>query len=383
MDGKACGIICEYNPFHNGHRYQLDYARQTLGLPVVCAMSGAFVQRGEPASFPKNVRADEACRNGASVVLEIPFPFSALSAERFAAAGVRILTDSGMCSHLLFGSECADIGLLSEIAAAVSDPTVKKSIQVYQKEHPEAGYARARTAVLEQALGESAARSSMAPNDILAVEYLKAIRASGAPLIPVAMKRTCERNESPQGAFASSTAIRALLAAGDRAAAGGFVPEADALSAFTKHHAFYETLHAALMLKTPEDLCGICEVSGGMEHAIIRAARTSGSYAQMFAALRCKTHTDAKIRRALLFSFFGVTARDAAESPAYTTVLALAGDESAAELLRIARREKRMIVAQRVSAVRADKTANRQYERCNLAENVLAACLPLSKTPMK
>ena len=83
MMRAGCGIICEYNPFHNGHAYQIKYAKETLGLDVVCVMSGNFVQRGEAAFADKTVRANHAVRNGASVVLELPFPYSSMTAERF------------------------------------------------------------------------------------------------------------------------------------------------------------------------------------------------------------------------------------------------------------------------------------------------------------
>ena len=116
LSAKACGVVCEYNPFHNGHAYQLKQIREILHLPVVCAMSGTFVQRAEPACMPKAARAACAAKHGASLVLELPFPYSCFTAEKFAEAGVRLLGQSGLCSHLAFGSECADSGLLSALA---------------------------------------------------------------------------------------------------------------------------------------------------------------------------------------------------------------------------------------------------------------------------
>lgn len=372
MKETACGIICEYNPFHNGHRYQLEQVREQLGLPAVCAMSGSFVQRGEPACADKTFRAQTAVVHGACVVLEIPFPYSCLSAERFAAAGVRILAGSGMCSHLAFGSECADIGALTEIAAALCDAGVQKSIQVYQKEHPASGYARAREAVLRQTLGDTLAEISTHPNDILAIEYIKAIRQSQASLVPVAFRRSCGRSDAPRGSFASSSDIRALFEAGQAEQAAAYMPQGICLP-YTRRDGFYKALHLMLMLKTPEELRGICEIGGGFEHAVVKTARDSRSYGELFARLRCKTLTDAKIRRMLLFAALGVTTKDAAEPVAYTSVLAAAQTEQAIHLLRTARRNKTIILARRVSAVRADAAANRQYEKNDLAERVLGA----------
>lgn len=112
---KVCGVICEYNPFHNGHRLQIEKLRN-MGYSVVCVMSGSFVERGEPAVLPKEVRAECAAASGADLVLELPFPFSCFGAERFAMSGVSIMRSCGFINTLAFGSECADISLLSSAA---------------------------------------------------------------------------------------------------------------------------------------------------------------------------------------------------------------------------------------------------------------------------
>lgn len=372
MTEKACGIVCEYNPFHNGHRYQYEQIRETLGLTAVCAMSGSFVQRAEPACMDKSLRARQAVAGGASVVLEVPFPYSCLTAERFAAAGVSVLARSGMCSHIAFGSECADVGALTEIAAALTDSSVAKEIRDFQKERPDTSYARARQGVLNRVLGERMGQICSNPNDILGIEYIKAIRTSGAELIPVALARTTARTGGPNGAFASSSHVRALLWEHDAESAAAYVPDAGILENFTRYERFREALHLLLTFKEPRELAGICEYGGGIEHAVSRAARTARSYEEMFRLLRCKTLTDAKLRRMLLFGALGVSEKTAGEPLLYTAVLAAADDERTAELLRCARREKQMIIARRVSAVRKDAAAMRQYRRNELAEKLLA-----------
>ncbi len=361
---KACGIICEYNPFHNGHKYQIDWVKQTLGMPVVCAMSGDFVQRGTPACMSKELRAAEAVKNGASVVLELPFPFSSMTAERFALAGVKILHGSGMCSHIAFGSECGDIALLTEIASALCDKTVKNQIAALQKMEPSLSFVRAREKVLGEVLGKEACAVLNGQNDILAVEYIKAIKVLGADLTSVAVKRTHERTDAVKETFASSSQIRALLADGKAEQAAAFVPDSAVLGHFSDKKDFENAVFLLLLPKKPADLRHICELGGGLEHALARAVLQSDSYAEAFEKLHFKTLTDAKIRRMMLFAALGVTSQAASDLPRYTFVLAAGEDESAKALLRMSRKEKSIIVARRIREVRKDLAA---YEQLNLA----------------
>ncbi len=371
MHTKGCGIVCEYNPFHKGHAYQIEYVKKVLGLPVVCAMSGNFVQRGEPACMDKKYRAEDAVKNGASVVLEIPFPYCSMTAEKFARAGVEILDKSGMCSHIAFGSECADVEKLVKIAEFLLESSTEENIQVYQNSNPDTSYAVAREAVICRDLGAEYADICRNPNDILAIEYIKAIKQTGSSLIPVAIKRTVERAQGSDGVFASSSHIRNLMCSDDVESAEKYVPEAKSLEHFTTFEAFYKVLHLSLMTRTPESLANICELGGGVEYAVIKAAKSSANYSEMFEKLRCKTLTDAKIKRMLLFAFLGVSKEIADVSPAYTEVLALGETEVSAELMRVCRKQKQITVAQRVSAVKKDAPAKGQYEFCRNAENIL------------
>ena len=116
MEPLACGIVCEYDPFHNGHAYQIAYAKETLGLPVVCAMSGDFVQRGEAAIYSKHDRARAAVAGGADLVLELPLPWCMAPAETLARGAVGLLGAAGIVTHLCFGSESGDLPMLEETA---------------------------------------------------------------------------------------------------------------------------------------------------------------------------------------------------------------------------------------------------------------------------
>ena len=163
------GIICEYNPLHLGHRKQLAYLKQQKNTAIVCLMSGNFVQRGHPAVFDKMARAEAAVRCGADLVLELPVTAALSSAEGFAAKGVKIL--SGLCDKLCFGAEDADAGKLTELAAALLSDDFNAALRLELAKG--LSFPAARQKALE-VLGLDAALLEK-PNNILAVEYCKAI----------------------------------------------------------------------------------------------------------------------------------------------------------------------------------------------------------------
>lgn len=166
---SVIGIVCELNPFHNGHKYLIDSVKQN-GDTVVCVMSGNFVQRGEPAIFPKESRVKSALLNGADVVLELPFVYATASAEIFAYNAVKILNSFG-CDKIAFGTENATIEKLNRIVDIISNENFDYEL----KKHLDSGesYPTAR----QNALNFFADDCDISlPNNILAVEYLKAIK---------------------------------------------------------------------------------------------------------------------------------------------------------------------------------------------------------------
>lgn len=341
-------------------------------------MSGSFVQRGECASFDKLERAKDAVQNGADIVLEIPFPYSSMTAEKFAKAGVDILAKSGMCSHLAFGSECADIGLLEKIADFLAEDKIDKCIQVYQRENPNMSYASVRTELVKMGLGEEYAKILSGSNDILGIEYIKAIKQGNYDLIPVAIKRTVDRKDKATDGFASSSHIRELLETCETDTALSFVPESSKMvDCFLRNNGFYEVLHTSLMTKSAKELEGICEISGGLEYAVVNAVKNSENYQKTVEKLKSKTTTDAKIRRMLLFAFMGVTKEMGHTPVKYTLVLADSGSQSALSLFRKARKERQIILARRVSEIRKDPDAFNQYSFCLNAEKILSSASKL------
>ena len=173
---KTAGIICEYNPFHAGHAWQIAEIRRTLGedTAVVCAMSGNFVQRGDFAILRKHVRAEAAVRGGADLVLELPTPWATASAECFARGGVEVLSGTGVVDTLCFGSECAKIEKLLRLAQFLTSDDFANALRTELDKG--ISFAAARELAAEKMQGDDA-EILRGPNDILGVEYCKALQA--------------------------------------------------------------------------------------------------------------------------------------------------------------------------------------------------------------
>ena len=369
---KGTGIVCEYNPFHKGHAYQIEGVKKMGAEFVVCAMSGDFVQRGEPSFQDKRERAENAVKNGADIVLEIPFPFSSLGAEGFAKAGVSILENSGLCSSFAFGSECADVEKLKRIACLATSDFHKRVICL-QKENPSIGYAAAREKLIANELGEEYAEIIRKPNDILGVEYLKANKS----MVPIAIKRTTPRGGFDDN-FASSSYIRKNLSDTDeRDFVLSCMPKDCCLEkVYASDEAFYKHVLLSLMQKNPLVLSDVAEVAKGSEHSIVKNAKKAENFYELCSLLSSKTMTDAKIRRMLLFSFFGVTKKMAKTTPLYTEVLATS--ENGRKMLKKYAEDRKIIVASRVAEIKKDKEAFEQYEFSRLSGEILAKCRRLA-----
>ncbi|MCD8019870.1 MAG: nucleotidyltransferase family protein [Clostridiales bacterium] len=190
----TAGIIAEYNPFHSGHKYHIEETRRRTGADfIVVAMSGDFVQRGEPASADKYLRTRMALKGGADLVLELPAIYATSSAEYFATAGVCLLEQLHCVEYLSFGSEWADLDTLKKVVNVLTEES--KKYYMYLKESLKKGKnfpsarSNALTSVLDGDLSEEATRILAQPNHILALEYLKSLQRMNAAMIPVAVRR--------------------------------------------------------------------------------------------------------------------------------------------------------------------------------------------------
>lgn len=316
---KTVSIICEYNPFHNGHKKQIDTIRANFGTDcgIVCLMSGNFVQRGAPAIFHKSLRAQAAISSGADLVLELPITYALSSAEGFAAGGVKIL--SGFCDTLSFGTETGDLDSLTATAKALLSPEFRDAL----REQLEKGlsFPVARAAALKD-------HSSLLhkPNDILAVEYCKAILSQNSAMVPMPILRQGDyHNTTADLENPSATAIRNLLHNGE--AWQAFVPE-EALSIFSgadTHSlaAGERAVLARLRYMTDEEFEALPYGSEGLWRKFMHACRSQNSIESIIAETKSKRYTRTRIDRMLMCAYLGIT-QNMLEQPApYTRVLAL------------------------------------------------------------
>ena len=222
---KTAGIIAEYNPFHEGHAYQIKKAKELSGAEhCVVIMSGDFVQRGEPAFFDKYSRTKSALENGADIVFELPVRFSVSSAGDFSYGAVKALDSLGVITHLCFGSEYGEIDRFIKTAEVLNDEDRPGSI--FQKTLTEAlknglSYADARDAAIKSALSDSLPDDFLStPNNILGIEYCHALKKLGSTIVPITVKREGQAYDDTNDsfiknydthAFPSSTALRKHL----------------------------------------------------------------------------------------------------------------------------------------------------------------------------
>jgi predicted nucleotidyltransferase len=393
---RASGVICEFNPFHNGHAYLLSHMRELVGEDgcVVCLMSGRFVQRGEASIADPYTRAETALSGGADLVLELPFPWSAGSAEHFAAAGVDILTRLGV-DTLVFGSESGDLTLLTAAAEAVASPRFG---EVYAElcrrgTGTTAAYAEALRTVCPVSLPEGFPDS----NELLGVSYLRALHKAEATHGRAPVPHTVTRQGSgyredtlTEGQYPSATALRALIreAACDpvalEAILDGTMP-AGSLTALLRavnredaplsNRPLLSFCHTLYRIKSPADFENCAEMSGGIVSHICRRARETATPEAFFAFLRTKQYTDARLRRALLFGALGVTDTDLRALPAYTTLLA-ANTKGCALLKELRKAHKDDPNGLTVVTKPADAPEGRQRELAELSDALFTLCYP-------
>ncbi|MBR2880672.1 MAG: nucleotidyltransferase family protein, partial [Oscillospiraceae bacterium] len=209
------GIISEYNPFHMGHKHHIDQTRELLGEDSggICVMSGNFVQRGEAAAFTKNARAECAVHGGADLVLELPLPWAISSAEGFARGAVGILNACGVVTHLSFGSESGNVELLDDIAKLL----LKHELDAIIKDALAEGmpYAAARQTAAEKLAGRSLPEMK-SPNNILGIEYIKALYDQRSAIKPVTVARIgAGHDQNGGGDFPSASELRKRLGRGE------------------------------------------------------------------------------------------------------------------------------------------------------------------------
>ena len=332
---KICAIICEYNPFHNGHLYHLGAAKQATGADfVVCIMSGNFVQRGEAAAMGKYARARHAVLAGADAVIELPVVFSTSSAEFFAQGAVKLSAAIPEVEALCFGAENGNEKDFFRAAEMLEREPAKVSDDIRRRMKEGESYIKARAGAWAETTGLEPADSRertfplsllTAPNNILGVEYARAIRSRQKTirLFPIRRIGSGYSDETLRADYPSATALRAALGRGEKLSDG--VPEyvrGDLPLTLENDLEALEKL--ALLQRSAEDIKSVLDCSEGLENALKRAAEENVK--DIARALTSKRYTTSRLRRVLLQNLFGISEafiRECFASPLYLRLLAV------------------------------------------------------------
>ncbi len=329
---NALGLIVEYNPFHNGHLYHLERSREISGADgVICVMSGNFIQRGEPGVVNKWARARAALYSGADLVLELPAVYSLASAESFACGGVAILNATGVVASMCFGSESGKLEELDMIADVLYREPEEYREELRAWLDRGFSFPRAREEALKSYLKQKAGRQVPLQdilnqsNNILALEYLKALKRFNSGIKPLTIKRIANAYNSQEftGGISSATAVRKALQSWKTALSlhqiEAVVPPAS-LEVLREEFSegrgpvflgdFEQLILAALRRIPAENLREVPDVSEGLEHRLKKAAENSGTLEELIGSVSTRRYTRTRIQRILLSLLNGITKKD-------------------------------------------------------------------------
>lgn len=364
---KVSGIICEYNPFHNGHLYHIKKTRENGATHIVAVMSGNFVQRGDTAVIDKLERARLAVRSGADLVIELPVQYSIASAEAFATGAVYLLDALGAVDEISFGSECGDTDKLLKAMDTVNTIAVSHSDEIRGIMEKGYTYPRALSSVVNGIDSEAASIISE-PNNLLAIEYLRALKKLESGITPFTVKRKNSVHDGmeTENGFASASYLRERIQ--KRANISEYTTSewASAISsAMSKGEtASMSRLERVILYKlrscTPEDIARIPDVGQGLEHRIY-GARMAGSLDELLFTVKTKRYTMARIRRIILALLIGITKEDMRRLPPYGRILAF--NERGREILARAKGATRIPFASSIAKLsQLGETAERFAE---------------------
>lgn len=346
------GIVAEYNPFHKGHKYLVDQVKSKDDF-IIAVMSGNFVQRGDFAILPKWERAQTALANGIDVVLELPTPFVLKSAEGFAAAAMDILACTNCVDRLLFGAEEANLSAL-QIAADFleSDQFQKKMKQELKKgaSYPAAWQKAADLPILQQ------------PNNLLAVEYLRALKRLDTPILPVAVPRVgCGHDSTEPGAYPSASYLRQQMQGND--------------NIFQIRRCDTAVLSMLRRMSAP-DFARIEDVSEGLENRIVQAVKTAASVPELYSLIKNKRYTHARVRRIIMRAFLNIKKDD---FPAVPYLRILGFHERAIPLIKKIKTSAKLPLLQKHSDIhRLNSTCQKLYTaECSYTDQYMLGFAPV------
>ena len=385
----AAGIIAEYNPLHLGHCCQLRRLRALLGeeTPVICAMSGNFVQRGDFALLGKHARAEAAVRSGADLVLEIPLSWACAPAERFAQGGVEVLLGTGLVTDLVFGSESADAGAIRSATEALLGPDFPEALR-RELAGPHS-FAAARQRALAGLIGEEGAEVLSRPNDILAVEYAKALSREGSEVHLVPILRQGAGHDEDGGEYPSAGSIRRMIQEGRRAEALAAMAPAmrelyEAEEARGRAPVFAAGAERAILAQLRRmgeaDFLALDAGGEGLGNRLAAAAREAASLEEVLDRAKTKRYAYSRLRRLALWAYLGLRPETLPARVPYLRPLAM--NQRGRALLAEARRRAALPILTKPADVRRlTPEAQAVFRREVLATDLYTLAFPGDPAP--
>lgn len=315
---KTAAIICEYNPFHYGHRYLIEKTREAGATHIAAVMSGNFTQRGDAAVFDKYIRAKTALENGVDLVIELPTMYSLSAAEGFAAGAVGIIESLGCVDMLSFGSECGELSVLKEASGACEYAVHTDSFHGLMKSGQ--SYPAALAAVVKELYTDDVSEVLKSPNNTLAIEYLNALDGIGSVIEPFTVTREGAAHDSDEaGKFSSASLIRKMISSGEDYSR--YAPVVDAPSADIKR--LERAILARLRAMRREDFEQLYDGANGLAERLYKAVRKAGTLDELYFLTKTKRYTLARIRRAVLCGYLGLSKGQLLIPNAYVRVLGM------------------------------------------------------------
>ena len=336
---KVLGIIAEYNPFHNGHLYQIEEAKKQTGADyVVAIMSGNFAQRGNTSLVNKWVKTEMALRNGVDLVIELPTVYSISSAENFAEGAIKILDSLKIVDTLCFGTETADFAALNNIANVLFNEPKEYVSMLNHELGKGVSYPKARESAVMMYLNDIKRYANIlsGSNNILAIEYLKALKKLKSKMKPFSIerKKVYYNDEKIVDEFASSTAIRKLVTREQYDEIRKVMPTSSYMllkeeikrGNYVVDIAKYEKeILYTLRKMTVKEIGELQDVTEGLEFAIKNAANSCNNILDLMDKVKSKRYTQTRIQRILLYALLGITKKDMANAKKITPYTRILG----------------------------------------------------------
>lgn len=361
------GLIAEFNPFHNGHKYLLEKIRAFSDFEgLVCVMSGDFVQRGETAIFSKKKRAEIACKYGCDLVIELPSMYCLSSAETFAISSISILENLGFIDKLVFGSESGDIEELKKAYTIFKSFKYMNSLKKYINNG--FGYPKARELALVDNNFTFLSQTANLSNNILSFEYLKALDKLNSIIEPVTVKILNNKN-------LHASNIRNMIF--NKNDILDFVPEETALirpDCFSNINRLFPFISGSLRIKTPNDLKKINGISEGLENRLIKASKISSDFNSLILNISSKRYTYARVKRTVFNACLDFKTTDIKINPLFSRILAF-NEKGKILLNKLNYKNNFILIGSNRELVKANKNIKAQFNKASKAADIFGISL--------